>query len=141
MEITAIQEQEVLLGQNVLFTESPIPSTQKCIIHREGSGIVTLRGITRNQNRARFLVEYSANIAVPTGGTAGEISLAIAIDGEPDLASLGAATPTVVDAYFNVAGQSYIDIPAGCCGKVSLENTSGTAIDTRNVNLIVTRVA
>ena len=141
MEITAIPEQEVLLGQNVLFTESPIPSTQRCIVHRAGSGIVTLRGMTRNQCRARFLVEYSANIAVPTTGTADEISLAIAIDGEPYPASLGAVTPTVVDAYFNVSGQAYIDIPSGCCGKISLENTSGTAINTRNVNLVVTRVA
>lgn len=141
MELTAIQEQEVLLGQNVLFTETPIPSSQKCIVHRNGSGITTLRGITRNQCRARFLVEYTANIAVPTGGTAGEISLAIAIDGEQDAASLGAATPTVVDSYFNVSGQSYIDVPAGCCGKVALINTSGTAINTRNVNFIVTRVA
>jgi len=140
MEITYAGIQTVEANQNVLFTETPI-SPSKCIMHREGSGLVTLRGITRNQCKARFSVEFNGNIAVPTGGTVGEISVAVAISGEPIITSLGAATPAAVLEYFNVSSLAYIDVPAGCCATISVQNTSGQAIQVRNANLVVTRVA
>ena len=80
-EFTANALQTVPQGEDVAFTESPVCGT-KCIVHRQGSGVVKLRGIT-NQCKARFLVSYSGNIQIPTGGTVEAISLAIAIDGEP----------------------------------------------------------
>ena len=52
------------------------------MIYREGSGLVTLKGAT-NQRRARFKISFGTNIAIPTGGTVGAISLALAINGEP----------------------------------------------------------
>lgn len=73
-EYLAVASQEVAANGNVVFTNTAVRGSN-CIQHREGSGIVTLRGIT-NQCRARYFVDFSANIAVPTGGTAGEISLA-----------------------------------------------------------------
>jgi hypothetical protein len=89
------------------------------------------------------LVDFNANIAVPTGGTVGEISVAVAISGEPIPTSTGAATPTVADAYFNVSSKAIIDVPRGCCFEMSVENNSETAepINVRNANLIVTRIA
>lgn len=84
-EFTNVSAQEVAANGNVIFTNTAVQGNN-CIKHREGSGIVTLRGIT-NQCRARYFVDFSANIAVPTGGTAGAISLAIAISGEPVLSS------------------------------------------------------
>lgn len=140
MEITNVAEQEVLAGQNVLFSETPISGT-KCILHREGSGLITLKGMTKNQCKARYLVEFNGNISVPTGGTLGEISVAIAISGEPIGASLAATTPAAVSEYFNVSSTAFIDVPKGCCFTISVENTSGNAINVRNANLIATRVA
>ena len=70
--------QTVEAGQNVLFNENPV-APSRCIVHRDGSGIVTLRGLTNCQCRARFRVSFSANIAIPTGGTVGAISVALAI--------------------------------------------------------------
>ena len=67
MEITGITLQTVAAGEDVAFTETPVCGT-KCIVHRQGSGIIKLRGIT-NQCKARFLVSYSGNIQIPTGGT------------------------------------------------------------------------
>lgn len=78
MEVTGIALQTVSAGEDVAFTETAVNGT-KCIVHRQGSGIIKLRGIT-NQCKARFLVSYSGNIQIPTGGTVGEISLAIAVD-------------------------------------------------------------
>lgn len=63
-EYTAVALQTVAAGADVAFTETAVNGSN-CINHREGSGIVKLRGIT-NQCRARFLVSYSGNIQIPT---------------------------------------------------------------------------
>lgn len=50
----------VAAGQNVPLTETAVAGN--CgIVHREGAGIVTLRGLT-NQCRARYKVSFGANI-------------------------------------------------------------------------------
>lgn len=138
-EYTAVSSQNVAANGNVVFTNTAVKGSN-CIQHREGSGIVTLRGIT-NQCRARYFVDFSANIAVPTGGTAGEISLAIAISGEPVLSSQMISTPAAVAQFNNVSAGIYVDVPKGCCVNIAVENTSGVAIDVANANLVVTREA
>ena len=139
VELTANFLQTVAAGQNVLLTETPVRCTRGFVCHREGSGIVTLRGIT-NQCRARYRVSADANIAIATGGTAGPISLAIAITGEPLASSTAIVTPAAVGDYFNVHVEALIDVPKGCCLTIALENTSTQAIDTQNVNVIIDRV-
>lgn len=140
MEITANAIQLVEAGQNVLFTETAVPSCKPCVKHRDGAGVVTLRGMT-NQCNARFRVGFSGNIAIPVGGTVGEISLAIAIEGEPFQSTRMRVTPAAVDNYFNASAQADICVPRGCCASVAVENTSGQAINVQNANLIVTREA
>lgn len=140
MELTANAIQLVEQNQNVLFTETAVRSCKPCIKHRDGAGIVTLRGIT-NQCNARFRVFFSGNIAIPTGGTVGEISLAIAIEGEPLQSTRMRVTPAAVDQYFNVSAQADICVPRGCCVTIAVENTSTQSINVQNANLIVTREA
>lgn len=140
MEITNIELQTVALNQNVVFDETPICPT-KCITHREGSGIIRLRGLTNGQCKARFLVSFSGNIQIPTGGTAEAISLAIAVDGEPLQSTQMIVTPAAVENFFNVSSQVYIDVPCGCCTTVAVENTSTQAIEVQNANLIAVRTA
>ena len=134
--------QEIEAGQNVLLQDS-IPCNRGYVIHRNGSGILTLRGIVNNPcaKFARYKVEFNGNIAIPTDGAAGEISLALAIDGEPIQTSRARVTPTVVDAYFNVTSVANITVPAGCCLTISIENTSGVSINVQNANLTVDRTA
>lgn len=134
--------QLVEAGQNVLLEDS-IPCTRGYVIHRNGSGILTLRGIVNNPcaRFARYKVAFNGNIAVPTDGTAGEISLAISIDGEPLQTSRARVTPTVADAYFNVTSVANITVPAGCCLTISIENTSNIPINVQNANLTVDRTA
>ena len=140
MEITANAIQTVAPNQAVLFTETAVPGNMS-MTHREGSGLVGLRGLTNGQCRARFLVEFGANIAVPTGETVGPVSLAIAINGEPVLTSQMISTPAAVDEYNNISASLYIDVPIGCCSQISVENTSTIPVNTQNANLIVERVA
>lgn len=138
-EYTAIALQTVAAGADVAFTETSVNGSG-CITHREGSGIVKLRGIT-NQCRARFLVSYSGNIQIPTGGTVEEISLALAVDGEPLQSTRMIVTPAAVENFFNVSAQAYIDVPRGCCSTVAVQNTSTQAIEVQNSNLIAVREA
>lgn len=138
-EFTAVAIQEVAANQNVLFTEQPVCGNCS-IVHREGSGLVTLRGITK-QCRARFRVFFNGNIALPTGGTAGPISVAIAINGETVASTRMIVTPAAVNQYFNIAGAVFLDVPAGCCNQISVKNTSTVPINVQNANLIVERVA
>lgn len=129
----------VAAGQNLPLTETAVAGPS-CIVHREGAGIVTLRGLT-NQCRARFKVSFGGNIAIPTGGTVEAISVALAINGEPMTSATAIVTPAAVENYFNVFVASFIEVPRGCCVTVALENTSTQAVSIANSNLIVERVA
>lgn len=140
MELTANAVQTITAGSNVLLTDTVV-SGNCSTIHREGSGLVTLRGITNNQCRARFRVSFGGNIALPTGGTVGAISLAIAINGEAVATTTMISTPAAVEEYNNVFSAIFLDVPKGCCVQVSVKNTSTQAITVQNANLIVERVA
>ncbi len=129
----------VSAGENLPLTETAVKGPA-CIVHREGAGIVTLRGLT-NQCKARFKVSFGGNIAVPTGGTAGAISVALAIAGEPLNSATVIVTPAAVGDYFNVFAAAFIEVPRGCCVTVAVENTSTQAVSIANSNLIVERVA
>ncbi len=77
-EYTSNAVQNVASGGNVLFTETAVPCTRGYVIHREGAGVITLRGIVNScAASARYKVTFGANIAVPAGGTAGAISMAL----------------------------------------------------------------
>ena len=139
MEITANAVQTIGANQNVIFTETPVEGSCS-ILHREGSGLTTLRGMT-NQCRARFRAFFSGNVALPTGATVAPIQLAIAVNGEPVAATTMIYTPAAVEEYGNVASAVYLDVCSGCCITVSVKNTTDAAIEIQNANLIVERVA
>lgn len=138
-EYTAVQLQTVEDGANVLFFETPIASGRNNVTHRQGSGVFRLRGIT-NQYKARYRVSFGGNIAIPTGGTVGEISIALAIDGEALASATAIVTPAAVEEFFNVFVAVFVEVPRGCCLTVAVENTSDQAIDVQNANLIIERV-
>lgn len=140
MEITAIASQTVVSGDNVLFSETPVLGNCS-IIHREGSGLVTLRGLT-HQCRARFKVSFNGNIS-QTAGTLAPLTAAIALNGEAISSTVMSAVPAALNDIWNIASSVYIDVPAGCCATVSVKNTSAAASTVAfvNSNLIVERVA
>ena len=139
MEITANAIQTVNAGANVIFTDT-VALGNYSIMYRENSGLITLRGLT-NQCRSRFRVSFGGNIALPTGGTVGPISLAIAVNGEPVATTTMISTPAAAEEYNNVFSAIFLDIPRGCCSQISVQNTTDQAIDVQNANLIIERVA
>ena len=148
-EYAYIQEQTVDPNQNVILTDV-IPCTKGYVVHRNGSGIVILRGIVNNAcgTFARYQVTFNGNIALPGTGEVTPISIAIALDGEPLQSSKAIVTPAAVDEYFNVTSTAIVTVPRGCCFTVAVENTSSAdgavaaqAINVANANLTVSRIA
>ena len=139
MELIANTLQTVDTGANIQFTDEVVGGCNS-ILHRAGSGLTTLRGIT-TQCRARFKVFFSGNIAIPTGGTVEAISVAISVNGEAVASTTMIQTPAAVEEFSNVASAVYLDVPAGCCISIAVKNTSSQAIDVQNANLIIERVA
>ena len=159
-EFTYNPVQTVQPNQPVVLNTS-IGCPNGYVLHRNESGIVTLRGIVNNRCGcfARYQVTCNCNIAIPEGGTApAPISIALALDGEPILTSRAIVTPadtatdTPTDAlnFFNVTSTAIITVPRGCCFNVSVENTSTSAepaetpapaILVQNANLTVARIA
>lgn len=133
--------QQVAAGQNVLFNETPVCGSN-CIVHREGAGIVTLRGVT-NQCRALYKVSFGANIGLPAGGTVGPVSVALSVDGEPLGSATAIVTPAATGDVFNVYVSSIVCVPRGCCVTVSVKNvtTPAQTIEVENANLLVERIA
>lgn len=139
MEVIGNALQTVDVHQNVIFPSTAVPGGNT-ILHREGSGLVTLRGIT-NQCRARFRVTFGANIAVSTGGTVGPISLAISLNGEPVVETTMISTPAAVEQFNSVSRSLFLDVPSGCCTQIAVQNISTEPIEVQNASLIIERVA
>ena len=71
IELINTAVQTVPVGQSVVYNSTAARSSCGKERHREGSAFVTVLP------PGRFLVTFSANIAVPTGETVGEVSLGI----------------------------------------------------------------
>lgn len=129
----------VAAGQNVPLTETAVTG-KPCIVHREGAGIVTLRGLTQ-QCKARFRVAFGANIAIPTGGTVEAITAALVINGEALNSATAIVTPAAVENYFNIYVSAIVEVPKGCCVTVAMKNTSAQAVSFANSNMTVDRIS
>lgn len=143
MEITANTSQTVTAGNNVLFTNTVIQGNCS-IIHREGSGLVTLRGTPNGQCRARFRIYYSGNIKADSSETIGGVTLlsaALTLNGEPINATTMTVTVGDTTSTYNINTCTYIDVPTNCCATIAVRNISSITIDSINSNLIVERVA
>lgn len=149
--------QRVQPNQNVLLQGS-IPCGKGYVYHRDGSGILTLKGVVNNTTCcfARYQVTFNGNIAVPSDGMAGPIAVALSINGEPIQTSRAIVTPADVatdppttENFENVTSTAIITVPRGCCLTLSVENASegptaadpAPAILVQNANLTVSRIA
>ena len=156
-EFTYNPVQTVQPNQPVVL-QTTIGCNKGYVYHRNNSGIVTLRGAVNNPAScfARYQVTFNGNIAIPAGGTAGPIAVALAIDGEPILTSRAIVTPAdpatdppTTENFFNVTSTAIISVPKCCCFNVSVENVTEPATPTevaspilvQNANLTVSRIA
>lgn len=147
-EYLANAVQEIALNAPAIFTAS-IPCRRGYIYHEDETGIFILRGIT-NQCFATYQVTFNGNVAVPEGGTAGPIAVAITVNGEPRLTSRAIFTPAAAEEFGNVTSTAIIRVPRGCCFSLSVESVPATTdptvtpapvIEMQNANLVINRIA
>lgn len=126
--------QTVALNGAIPFVDS-IRCCKGYVFHQNGTGIFVLRGVVNNPTAdfARYNVEFTGNIAIPTGGAVTPIATAIVVSGEERIGSRSIFTPAAVDTYGNVTSRATIDVPRGCCFTVSVEYVSGTVDDPATV--------
>lgn len=147
-EVQTLAPGEAAILENV----RPCTKRPQRVVHDNLTPNITLRGIVANPccGNAQYNVRYSGNIAVTTGGTAGEIQLALSVNGYTRPLTIAAATPAAVGDYWHVSGDATIDVPVGCCTTVTVVNASVSAtpattpapsVDVRNLNVDVTRLA
>ena len=136
------------MNQAAVF-EASIPCRAGNVAFENGTGVFILRGNTTN-SFARYSVDFNGNIALPEGGTAGPIAVAIAVNGETRPSSLAISTPAAVEQFNNVTSTAIIDVPRGCCYFISLRHvaastdptvTPAPVVTIQNGNFRINRIA
>lgn len=142
-EYSAIAVQTVNPGESAVYTATTVPCNAGVIQHGDGtpnfllSGYVPNNGgcccCNRQNQRAEYDMYVGVNIAIPTGGTVGQIAIAVAVDG----ATLGYSemdvTPAAVEQYFHVSNKITVPIFRGCCQTVTVRNISDQPILMKNL--------
>ena len=126
--------ESVALNAPIPFLDS-IPCRKGYVIHASGSGIFVLRGIVNNPQGcfARYNIEFTGNISIPTDGSVTPIATAIVVSGESRDGSRSIYTPAAVDEYGNVTSRATVDVPKGCCFTVAVEYVNGSVNDPATV--------
>lgn len=149
-EWTSVAVQTVNPGESIVFTENPVPCTRGLILHRDDSGAFLLKGVSdkpayrcgcgcNRNNAVNYMVDFGANIAIPTGEAVGPISVAFAIDGNTLAGTEMEVTPAAVEQFFNVSRAANVPIWTGCCQTLSIRNTSAVPILVESANLVISR--
>lgn len=129
--------QQVAAGQNAVLDNDVIRS--RCVSHRTGSGLICVDNSGCDCKPARYKVFVKANIAIPTGGTVGAISLGIALNGEIVQSSIATVTPAATGDEFSVATEEIIN--AGKCPvNIAVRNPNTQTIEISNLVVIVERI-
>lgn len=134
-------------GESAIFSVTEVPCNRGFVRHREGTGNFLFSGYVYSkpgcrccsQKTANYMVDFGANIAIPTGGIVGAISVGITIDGATIPSSQMIATPAAVEEYQNVSVAKIVDVFKGCCQTVTVRNLSDQPILMQNANIVISR--
>jgi len=151
-EWTGVAVQTVNPGEAIVFTENPEPCMRGLIRHRDDSGSFLISGAVNNNQAGcqcncpcrrnqtvNYIVDFGANIAIPTGETVGPISVAYQVDGSTLQGTTMIVTPAAVEEYFNVSRATNVGIFQNCCQSFAIINTSTIPILVQNANVLISR--
>lgn len=138
--------QTIPAGATAIFSNDFFPCNKGLIVHQNDSGLFQVRGIVNNPcaEYGKLKINFSANVAVPTGGTVGAatpITVAITVNGVTEPATTMISTPAAVLEYNNISREVEIPIPRGCCQNVAITNTSDQDINMQNAIIDLDRIA
>lgn len=150
-EWTNVARQIVNPGDAIIFTETLTPCTKGLVKHRNDSGSFNLNGRAVNgcytqtcncpfrDDSVEYRVSFGANIAVPTGETVGEISVAYSIGNSTLQGTTMIVTPAAVEDFFNVSRDTGVPVFKNCCQDFAIINTSTIPIAVTNANVKIDR--
>jgi len=147
-EWTSVAVQTVNPGEAIVFTENPVPCYRGLILHRDDSGLFLIKGTSNGiirrcpcmgQPSINYMVDFGANIAVPTGETVGPVSVAYELEGATLGGTTMTVTPAAVEEFFNVSRATNVPIWLGCCESFAVRNISSIPILVQNANLVIVR--
>ena len=147
-EWTSVAVQTVNPGEAIVFTENPVPCYRGLILHRDDSGLFLIKGTSNGiirrcpcmgQPSINYMVDFGANIAIPTGETVGPISVAYELEGATLGGTTMIVTPAAVEEFFNVSRATNVPIWLGCCESFAVRNISSIPILVQNANLVIVR--
>ena len=147
-EWTSVAVQTVNPGEAIVFTENPVPCYRGLILHRDDSGLFLIKGTSNGiirrcpcmgQPSINYMVDFGANIAIPTGETVGPISVAYELEGATLGGTTMTVTPAAVEEFFNISRATNVPIWLGCCESFAVRNVSSIPILVQNANLVIVR--
>ena len=153
-----VDEQTIAFGSSAVLNDFS-PCTTGLVIHENGSPVLILRGISASpyygcgcpccqDNFVQYRITANGNIAIPTTGTVGPISIGFTLNGILIPASQLIVTPTVAGDYNPFSVDKLVSVAIGTSPSFALTNVlpgleaaeEGQAILMRNLNVIVDRV-
>jgi hypothetical protein len=144
-EYSAPASQTINPGESFVFTSSPVPCNRGFVRWRAGTGNFNLSGWVPNrygpcncQRIAQYLVDFGANVSLPDGATAEQISVAFALDGGT-LIETTMQAPGEAGTFYNISKATIVPIWRGCCQTLTVRNTSAVPIVAQNANIIFAR--
>ncbi len=146
-EYSIVTPQTVAPNQPAVFLNAPCPCREGLIFKKSGGVFLLASNAPDNAclcgcgcrriYETDYEVEVHANIEIPTGGTVEEISLALAVDGVVDPASIMSFTPAAVEVAGNVGTSIIVSVPSICgCDSVAVVNASTQDITINNASLV-----
>lgn len=134
-------------NQPVIFQNVPCPCNSGSVYKKSGGIFLLLENAPQNSCRCNcgcrklyetdYPVSFSGNITIPTGGTLGEIRLAIVQDGVIDPASIMSFTPPALETLGNVSTKVLIPVLNVCgCESMAVVNISDQPISLNNGSLV-----
>lgn len=146
-EYSIVTPQTVAPNQPAVFLNAPCPCREGMIFKKSGGVFLLASNAPDNAcscgcgckriYETDYEVEVHANIEIPTGGTVEEISLALAVDGVVDPASIMSFTPAAAEVAGNVGTSIIVSVPSICgCDSVAVVNASTQDITINNASLV-----
>lgn len=127
--------QTIADGGNALLN----PTRYSCgcgAVSQAETGVIRLSGVCSGR-KSQYHIMFDANVAIPTGGTVGPITISLLLDGVPLPASSAIVTPAAAGDFWHVSLNDLVDV---CCGDsvtIGVRNDSGAPIEMQNAILTV----
>lgn len=139
LNVIAKNAQEIVANQNVIFSDTRVLS-RRCrgawLNHVEGSGIFTIT----NRSNLPMAVEMLFNCNI-TASAAGEVALALEINGEAIGGTEMDTAVATAGTYQNIGANTLIPVPAGTSLTVSVGNISAGVVLVKDANLIIKKLS